>query len=55
MSLIAHEISHAVHYVLSRKGLQLNDETTEIYAYYTQFLTKTIGRAAFGVERKHED
>ena len=40
--LIAHEVVHAVHYVLSRKGIPLNDDTTEVYAYYAQFLMRHV-------------
>lgn len=44
-SIIAHECAHAAHYILSRKDIPLNDETTEVYAYYIQFLVKEISRS----------
>lgn len=42
ISVIAHEVFHAVHYVLERKGIKLSDETDESYAYLIQFLMKEI-------------
>ena len=46
VELIAHEISHAVSYVLRQKGLPLSDDTEEAYAYLTQFLMNQIIRKA---------
>jgi len=39
---IVHECSHATHFVLSKAGIKLNEETDEIYSYYVAFLFKTI-------------
>lgn len=40
--VIAHEIMHAVSYVLRRKGIGLSKETDEAYGYLAQFLMKEI-------------
>jgi hypothetical protein len=40
--LVAHEVFHAVSYILRRKGLPLSDDTEEAYAYLIQFLTTEI-------------
>jgi hypothetical protein len=40
--LIAHECFHAVYSILSNKGIQLSQETEEVYAYLLQFLINKI-------------
>lgn len=41
-SLLAHEIFHVVDEGLRLKGLKLDESTSEVYAYTTQYLTKEI-------------
>lgn len=38
--VLAHEILHAVQYVLDGKGLSLSDQTDEAYTYYLEFLLR---------------
>lgn len=40
--VLAHEILHAVHYILGFKGMQLHDSSEEAYAYLTGFITTQI-------------
>ena len=40
--VVAHECLHAVSYFLRHKGIPLNDDTEEAYAYYLQFLVRQI-------------
>ena len=42
VSFIAHEVFHAVSYVLRHKGVPLSDNTDEVYAYLTEFLVREI-------------
>lgn len=46
--IIAHEALHATHFVLDRAGLQMNDNTDEIYCYYLQFLVREINKLREG-------
>lgn len=39
---IVHECCHAANYVFDKKGIKVNTETDEMFAYYTAFLFKTI-------------
>jgi hypothetical protein len=40
--IMAHEVSHAVQYMLDKRGLTRTKDSEEAYAYTTSFLTKTI-------------
>lgn len=42
MSLLQHEIFHAVGYLMSEINTPLNDDTHEVYAYLVQYLTEQI-------------
>ena len=39
---IAHEIFHAVTFLMARIGVELSDKSDEAYAYAIEFLTKKI-------------
>jgi hypothetical protein len=36
--MLAHEMIHAIHYILQFYGLKLSDETDETYAYCAQYI-----------------
>jgi len=40
--IIAHEVLHAVSWILRNRDIPLKDDTEEAYAYLTQFLMKEI-------------
>lgn len=40
--VIAHEVFHAVHYVMDSVGIPFSDDTNEVYAYHIQFLMEKI-------------
>lgn len=42
ISQLVHEVCHLVYNVLSRKGIELNDFTDEVYAYYSEYFLKAI-------------
>ena len=42
VTVIAHEIFHAVHNILQRRGLWLTDSSEEVYAHMIQYLTREI-------------
>lgn len=43
LDVIAHEVMHATQWALeNRRDIPLNDTTSELYAYYQQYLTKEI-------------
>ena len=42
LSLLNHEIFHAVTYILERVGITLSESSEETYAYLTQYLTEKI-------------
>ena len=39
---IVHEVIHAVHYIMQKKGMWLHDSSEEIYAYTIQYIVKEI-------------
>ena len=41
-SIIAHEVFHAVSFMLDRAGVKLSFDSDELYAYATAYLTKEI-------------
>lgn len=42
---LIHEIMHATHHILSIKGIDLNDETEEAYAYLFEYLYTALTRS----------
>ena len=44
MSLLQHEIFHAVGFIMEEINTPLNSDTHEAYAYFVQFLTEKIYR-----------
>lgn len=42
VGVIAHEVFHAVHYVMDSVGIPFSDDTNEVYAYHIQFLMEKI-------------
>ena len=40
--VVAHEIFHAVHFILDRLGMKLTVESGEAYAYLIQYLTNEV-------------
>ena len=42
VSVLAHELIHAISYVLITRGINLNEQTEEVYAYFMQELMRRI-------------
>lgn len=47
LSVLSHEILHAVKDILESKRVPLNDDTEEVYTYLQQYLTKQITKEFF--------
>ena len=45
MVYLMHELAHVQHHLLRTKGIELNDETTEVYAYLTDYFYRCITKA----------
>ncbi len=41
---LAHEVFHAVHFLMENVGVRLSDDSDEVYAYGIQHLTEQINR-----------
>jgi hypothetical protein len=42
LTILIHELHHAMFRVLDSRGIKLNRETEEVYAYYIEYLTNAI-------------
>lgn len=40
VSILAHEINHVVCYLLKNRRIPLNEDTEEVYAYLTEYITR---------------
>lgn len=40
VSILVHEIVHVVNYLLKNRGISLGEDSHEIYAYLTEYITK---------------
>lgn len=50
---LVHEVFHAVHFVMMKKGLKLSDDSEEAYAYQLEFLMKKILKGeSYGKRKK---
>jgi hypothetical protein len=42
LTILSHEIEHAIYFILSKCGVKHTEESDELYAYYQQYLMKYI-------------